>query len=80
MHLPNGLLKSLIRYTSAIISDNEAIDLQNELFKYELSQKAEREQLIEEITNEVLKRISVSVDTEEAINNINSLRRALRDF
>ena len=80
MHLPNGLLKSLIRYISAIISDNEAIDLQNELFKYELSQKAEREQLIEEITNEVLKRISVSVDTEEAINNINSLRRALRDF
>lgn len=80
MTFPNSLLKRLVRYISPTISDTEALDLHHELMKYELYQRSERRKLVDEITNEVLKRISVSVDTEEAVNNINELKRALRDF
>ena len=76
----NDLLKRLVRYISPTISDTEALDLHHQLMKYEMEQRAERKQLIEEITNEVLSRISVSVDATEAIADINSLKKALRDF
>lgn len=80
MRFRNDLIKKIVRLVSKDVSVAEAIDLQHELMLYDKYQADDRATLIDEIANEVLSRISVSVDATDAIADINSLRKALRDF
>lgn len=54
--------------------------LQNEMIKDEYRWRREYECLKEEIVQEVLKRISIMIETDGAIESIDSLTAALKRF
>ncbi|MBQ8502817.1 MAG: hypothetical protein IJ491_00885 [Clostridia bacterium] len=56
---------------------NERLDIQHKMFMQELNAQREREQLIDEITERVLQRISVSVDIQKALMEIKELKQAI---
>ena len=56
---------------------NERLDIQHRMMLNELNARQEREQLIDEITERVLQRISVSVDIQKALMEIMDLKQAI---
>lgn len=56
---------------------NERLDIQHKMFMQELNAQREREQLIDEITERVLQRISVSADFQKALMEIKELKQAI---
>ena len=56
---------------------NERLDIQHRMMLNELNARQEREQLIDEITERVLQRISVSVDIQKALMEIKDLKQAI---
>lgn len=56
---------------------NERLDIQHRMMLNELNARQEREQLIDEITERVLQRISVSVDIQKALMEIKELKQAI---
>lgn len=56
---------------------NERLDIQHRMILNELNARQEREQLIDEITERVLQRISVSVDIQKALMEIKELKQAI---
>lgn len=56
---------------------NERAEIQRRMFLNELNAQQEREQMIEEITERVLQRISVSVEFQKALMEIKELKQAI---
>lgn len=56
---------------------NERLEIQHRMMLNELNARQEREQLIDEITERVLQRISVSVDIQKALMEIKELKQAI---
>ena len=67
-----------------LIEKSEDINLmyqfQHDIINYEIQQRRERERMIEEITQKVLSRISTTIDTSKAIDNIKELKKIIDDL
>lgn len=56
---------------------NERLNIQHRMMLNELNARQEREQMIEEITERVLQRISVRADTQKAKADVKELGQAI---
>lgn len=56
---------------------NERLEIQHRMMLNELNARQERERMIEEITERVLQRISISADFQKALMEIKELKQAI---
>ena len=56
---------------------NERLDIQHRMIMNELNARQEREQMIEEITERVLQRLSIRVDTQQAKKEVKGLEQVI---
>ena len=56
---------------------NERAEIQRRMFLNELNAQQERERMIDEITERVLQRISISTDFQKALMEIQELKQAI---
>lgn len=56
---------------------NERLDIQHRMIMNELNARQEREQMIEEITERVLQRLSIQVDTQQAKKEVKGLEQVI---
>ena len=56
---------------------NERLDIQHRMIMNELNARQERERMIEEITERVLQRLSIRVDTQQAKKEVKGLEQVI---
>ena len=71
------LLSTLVRMASKDKSLSEAFSLQSKLLHYNIQQQRDREKLVDEVVEKVMKRLSVSADVSDAVFEIKRLKTEL---
>lgn len=73
-------LEQILMTAAKTVDKSLLYALQKEMMKKEIFDKREKEQMIDEITNRVLSRISLSLDTSEAIEKTKQLKKELENL
>lgn len=73
-------LEQILMTAAKTVDKSLLYALQKEMMKKEIFDKREKEQMIDEITNRVLSRISISLDTSDAIEKTKQLKKELENL